>query len=220
MTSRLALYNGALQIIGERHLASLTEDREPRYLLDDVWNNGGVRFCLEQGNWRFASRSVRLDYDPAIAPEFGYRRAFAKATDWVNTVAVCQDEFYRVPLIRYKDEAGYLFADLDEIFCTYISDDASFGQNLATWPESFREYVETHFAGKIVRKLTAEERKVDQILHPRSGALVRALRNAKNKTAQLDGTKFLAQGSWTRARQGYGKRGPLGDGGSSGSLTG
>jgi len=37
-TSRLKLYNDALTACGESHLASLTEDREPRRLLDHVWD--------------------------------------------------------------------------------------------------------------------------------------------------------------------------------------
>ena len=43
MATRLQLYNRALRIIQERKLSSLTEKREPRFLLDDVWEEGGVR---------------------------------------------------------------------------------------------------------------------------------------------------------------------------------
>ena len=34
---QLAIYNGALQLIGSRRLASLDEDRETRYELDEIW---------------------------------------------------------------------------------------------------------------------------------------------------------------------------------------
>jgi len=88
MTTRLKLYNEALRICGETSLASLTEDREPRHLLDEVWDNGGVKACLEAGQWRFALRTIQLDYDADITPEFGLQRAFQKPTDWCATSSV------------------------------------------------------------------------------------------------------------------------------------
>lgn len=226
MTDRLSIYNGALALCGERRLAALTEDREPRYLLDDVWNNGGVRYCLEQGQWRFATRSAALDYDTSIVPDFGYRRAFSKNSDWVNTVAVCQDEYFRTPLLQYQDDALYIYADLDTIYVRYVSDGATFGTNYGFWPESFREFVEAHFASKIVFKLTGGEAKAKFLLGndltgQRNGILASRRKIAKNKNAQLEPTQFPAQGGWTRAREGKGgRRGPMGDGGTSGSLTG
>ena len=40
MITRLQLYNSALLLLGERNLASLSENREPRRLLDHVWDTG------------------------------------------------------------------------------------------------------------------------------------------------------------------------------------
>jgi hypothetical protein len=56
----------------------LSENREARFLLDLVWNDGGVRYCLEQAQWHFAMRSSRFDYDPAVVPDWGFNRAFTK----------------------------------------------------------------------------------------------------------------------------------------------
>ena len=61
MASKLILYNDALLLAGERSLANLSEDTEPRRLLDQVWNNGGVNLCLEEAQWEFAMRTVRVD---------------------------------------------------------------------------------------------------------------------------------------------------------------
>ena len=80
MTTQLDLYNGALLQVGERFLASLTEQREPRRLLDQVWAANGVKTCLEEGQWPFAMRTVQVDYDPSITPTFGYARVFQKPT--------------------------------------------------------------------------------------------------------------------------------------------
>jgi len=217
LTTRLELYNAALLICGERFLSSLSEDREPRHLLDHVWDNDGVRKCLESGQWKFAMRAVRLDYDTAIDPEFGYRRAFSKPTDWCTTTAVCSDEYFNVPLLQYVEEAGYWFADIDELYVRYVSNDSSFGGDLSLWPAKFADYVAAFFASKIILKLTADKERRDAILHPRDGLLVRATKEAKSHDAMAGPTVFPPRGSWSSARgPGYSRR----DRGSRSNLTG
>ena len=221
-TDRLKIYNGALLICEERSLASLSEDREPRYLLDTVWNDGGVQFCLEQGQWRFAMRTTKQTYDPAVTPSFGFRRAFPKPTDWVDTSGVCQDEYFNVPLLQYADEVGYWFSDLDDIYVKYVSNNTDYGMNLANWPYSFTEYVKHYFAGKIVGKLAGKaglvERLNGPVGRPDRGAVHNALVTAKNRDAMAGPTTFPAKGSWNRSRQG-GMQGWR-DGGNRGSLIG
>lgn len=198
MTDRLSVYNDALVLCGERMLASLTEDREGRRLLDHYWNNNEVYECLESGQWKFALRAQRLDYDPSITPLFGYHRGFVKPTDWVATAAVCEDEFYNAPLTRYSDEAGYWYADIDQLYIKFVSNDPGFGMNLAKWTQKFSCYVAAHLAGKIVHKLTADKERWTLVLNEEK----RALLEAKNHDAMSDPTKFPAQGSWSRSRQG------------------
>ena len=219
-TDRLKIYNGALLICGERSLAALTDNNEPRRILDEVWNDGGVRNCLEQAQWKFAMVSAKLSYETAINPSFGYRRAFAKSTDWVLTSAVCVDEYFNTPLTQYSDEVGYWFADHDEIYVKYVSDGASYGANLAAWPSTFTEYVKSYFAGRIILKLTADKGRRDAILAPREGILSRNLLLAKSRDAMTDPPKFFPSGTWSSARRGDGRGGRFGDGGSSGNLIG
>lgn len=216
MTDRLKIYNGALLICKARSLASLSVNEEPRRLLDDVWNDGGVRFCLEQGQWHFALRAARLDYEPSIAPAWGFRRAFTKPTDWVDTSAVCIDPYYKSPLLDYADEAGYWFCDLDQIYVKFVSDDANYGGNLANWPVSFTEYVKAHFAGKIVGKLSTDEKLIDRITHKHDGVEAQARLNAKNRAAMVNPTTFPSRGRWASSRTGsqagyrdWGNRGSL-----------
>ena len=47
MASKLSIYNGALRAIGERRLASLTEDRASRRELDDAYDDV-VANCLSR----------------------------------------------------------------------------------------------------------------------------------------------------------------------------
>lgn len=212
-TTRLQVYNAALFICGERQLASLTENRQPRFLLDSQWNDQGILHCLEKGQWIFATRASKLDYDPTLQPTFGYRRGFIKNTDWVSTTAVCQDEYYRNPLTQYADEAGVWFADLDIIYVKYVSSDPAFGMNLALWPSSFADYVGAHFAAKIVNSLTGDKEKRLEVQEEEK----RQLFNAKSMDNKAQPTRFPAQGSWSRARHGNSN---WRDGGNRGSLIG
>ncbi len=201
-TDRLKLYNGALLICGARHLANLSENVEARRLLDNVWNDGGVDYCLAQAQWRFGIRAQRLDYSTSIEPDYGLRRAFEKSTDWLLTSAVCQDEYYQVPLLQYTDEAGILYSDLDQLFVKFVSNDTGYGGNLALWPPAFTEYVKHYFASKIILKLSADETRRKALLEPRSGLLDQSLETARNRDAISEPTRFAAPGRWTQARRG------------------
>lgn len=220
--TRLQIYNNALMLCGERALSALTETGKPRRILDQVWDTGGVRYCLEQAQWQFAMRTQRIDSDPSITPPFGYRKAFNKPDDWVMTSAVCSDEFFKVPLLEYADELENWFSDVDPIYVKFVSDDADYGSDLAIWPESFGEYVDAHFASRIIADLTSDKDRLARLFgrpgDTDGGELGRRLKVAKSRAAMTGATKFTAQGSWTSARQGYGRRGR--DRGNTGSLIG
>lgn len=220
-TDRLRIFSGALLICGHRALASLSENVEARHLLDNVWNDGGIDYCLGEAQWRFAIRTQRLDYTAAIEPDFGLRRAFEKSSDWILTSAICQDEYFNSPLLQYTDEAGIIYADLDQIFVKFVSSDVGYGGNLALWPPSFTEYVKHYFASKIIEKLSADETRRAALLTKRTGLLDRALETARNRDSISEPTKFLPKGSWSRARNGGRSGGRSGfDGGNHNQLIG
>ncbi len=202
MTTQLDLYNDALLICGERFLGALTEQREPRRLLDQVWASNGVRKCLEEGQWHFAMRTVQIDYDTSIQPSFGYSRGFQKPDDWVVTSALCADEFFRTPLTRYTDEAGFWYSDLDTLYVRFVSSSTSYGLNLNKWPESFREFVAAHFASKIILKISNSQDDFKRVME------VRKLykEQAKNSAAMAEPTSFPARGSWSNSRNRFPNR--------------
>lgn len=214
-TSRLKIYNSALLLCGERSIASLTVNEEGRRLLDDVWNDGGVQFCLERGQWKFAMRGTEMTSDPDVTPAFGYNFAFPKPTDWVNTSAVCTDEYFKVPLLQYADEISYWFAPISTIYVKYVSNADGYGNNLAAWPASFTEYVKAYFASRIVWKLTGSK---DKQAHVHKECKDRLL-TAKNSDAMAGPTTFPARGAWARARDGAYGNGRR-DRGNPGSLIG
>lgn len=200
MTDKLKLYNASLAEMGERKLASLSEGREARRILDTAWDNDFVRACLSAGQWNFAVRSQLIDYSPSVEPDFGYSRAFDKPTDWVRTVGFASDEYFKSPLLEYSDEAGYWFADLDQIFVRYVSDDVQYGADLSLWPANFTKYAQAYLAS-----LTCEQITKAMTTTNRMEALSeRRLRQAKSTDAMDEATKFSPQGAWAGARQRYG----------------
>lgn len=159
-------------------------------------------------------RTVQLDYDPSIEPEFGYSRAFSKPTDWCVTSALCEDEYFQSPLLHYTDEATYWYCDLDTIYIRFVSDDSSYGGDLSLWTARFADYVAAHFASKIILKLTSDTDKRNDVFKIERMYLDRA----KSHDAMAEPTKFPPQGGWSRARQG--QSASRRDRGNRGSLTG
>ena len=215
-TSKLLIYNGALQVCSERKLASTSEENEARRQLDLIWDDGGVNYCLEQGQWKFAMRATRLDFDTGVTPDWGYKRAFQKPNDWLITSSLASDEFFTTPLIQVNDEAGYWYASIDQIFVRYVSSDDAVGNNLSLWPATFTQYVKSYFAYRVIRKLSGgDEDRIKEV----KARLDLDRRVARNRDAMADPTKFPPPGSWNQSRSNRGG-GPLGDGGSAGSLIG
>lgn len=214
MTTKIQIYNGALSLIGDRVLASLTEERESRRLLDLVYDDDGIKACLEAGQWYFAMRSQKITYDPAITPTWGLRRVFDVPSDHVRTCALCSDEQFEMPLINYREEANFWYADVDIIYVRFVSQDTNYGMDLSLWPQSFVEFVKAHFASKISPTVTSSDgTKKDSFAYRNL-----VLKHAKSLAAMADGSTFPARGAWASARAGN-SRGWR-DRGNTGSLIG
>lgn len=194
-TTKLSVYNGALRLLGERR-TTLTEDRATRRYLDDAYDDGLVDYVLEQGLWRFATRSVEATASISIEPDFGLRYAFEKPSDYIRTAGMYTDEYMESPLLRYKDEAGYWFADVDVIYIAYISNSSSYGANFALWPQTFVKYCQAELADRVKELITGNDGKYDRI----KKALKAAKTDARSKDVTNDAPRFAPAGSWVRAR--------------------
>lgn len=210
MTTQLSLYNGALRNIGERRLASLTENVPARYELDAVWADGFIEDVLEKGLWNFAMRTTRQDYRTEVEPGFGYRRAYLKPDDFVRTAMLSSDEYFNSPLMAYADEQGYWFADIDEIYVAYVSSDSSYGRDYSRWTPSFTRFVEAYLAHRIAPAIAPDERQNAYSLQRK------LLIEARSRDAMNEPTKMLPQGDWVSSRKGWGR----GDRGSRHTLIG
>ena len=212
MATQLGLFNGALRLLKERKLASLSENREPRRLLDDAWGDGqtegAVKYCLQLGQWTFATRTVQADYSPSVEPPFGYRYAFDQPEDLVRVCGIFCDPECAIPLLKYTDERHFWYADQATIYVSYVSNGLDYGADLSLWPETFAKMVEAFLATEIAGNLSQSETLIQ--------LAAQAFKQTRLEAASLDAankpTKFMPQGSWTRARHGDSYRNSRWDG--------
>lgn len=201
---QLKIYNNALvNYLGEGKLLNLSEDRGPRHLLDQVWDEDPIKHCLEQGGWQFATKTVRLEADPGIEPQFGMRYVFAKPDDYRRTVAMSAGEYFTEAFTAFSDEAGFFVSDLNILYLKYVSDDDEYGRDYAKWSSAFFEYISCYMAWKIVNRITGAKSTRKE--------LEDEMKLLKSQAQANDGinrpTSFQSPGAWSRARNGrYGGR--------------
>ena len=196
MSTQLGIYNEVLLTLGARRINSLTQMDDQRVVIDDFYSSV-VALCLEQSFWKFASRSVQLDYDTGVTPAFGFTYAFAAPDDFVRTYLLSASPTFDPPLLDYQFEAGYWWANASTIYLRYISNDASYGLNLTSWPKSFEAYV-------VASLVTACRPRFPECPIPIEG-LVKQQKNAlllaRSKDAMNEPPRFPPTGSWVRARR-------------------
>lgn len=198
MATKLGLYNGALRLLKQRKLAAVSDAHTSRYLLDDVYDDT-IAECLEAGYWNFATRTAEIAASEDIDPDFAYAYAFEHPDDFVRLITMAANEFLRPPLQDFIDEANIWYCDTTPIYVSYVSNGASYGLDLASWPMSFQRAVEYALALQIAPHLTnmsAAERKV---LREEAAD---ALRTARTKDASNQARMQPAPGSLVRARLG------------------
>jgi len=196
--TKLDLYNQVLGALGERSLASLSENREPRRLLDGAWNRGAVDFCLGQAPWTFALRASQLDHDPSITPDFGYIYSFAIPDDCVQPWSVCSEEYFRYPLTRFVNESGYIYADITPVYIRYVSNDPAYGGDMSKWGRQFQAYVAAYLANEIALKLTQSENKANAA----ERRMAKAEKEAKGSDAVASPPVFFPPGRMVLSRSG------------------
>lgn len=213
-TTRLRLWNTALLELGSERLSDTGDPvksaREMAAVHDQV-----VAECLAVGSWNFAMEDVSITGDTGlITSRVGPKYGFSKPSDWVRTIGLSLDEFFRAPLTEYYDDGDIWKADSSPIYVRYVSSDTGLGRDLAAWPAQFTRYVALELADRTSPALTQNESLRERIEKRRDMARKRALNtDAMNEASP----KFAPPGTWTAAR--WGRLG-RGDRGGRGSLTG
>lgn len=145
MADRLAIYRGAARLLGERRVASLSEDSPTRKAFDDAWRPTGD-YLLARGLWNFAIRTVELSQDDDVEPLFGRTYAFSKPDDWVRTASISDEGTFRGGFNEYDDETNYWYTDCDPLYVRYVSDDDEYGWNVGEWRQPFAKAFEARLA--------------------------------------------------------------------------
>jgi len=201
MTTKLAIYNGALALLSETPLSSLSENRSSRQWLDFAWDNDNlIDYCLQQGQWYFATRTMKMTPSTTLVPAFGWAYAYEIPSDFKGMVGLWIDSFCNVGLQDYAIEAGVIYSAWDVIYLKYVSNAPTYGGNLAAWPQAFARFVQAELAllaepsisnsPTIYQKVEIAQKK------RRAIALNNDMRDKPMDTLPL--------GRWTKSRIGFG----------------
>lgn len=206
--TKLSLYNGALEILGQTRLSSLTENTPRRHKLDAIWDRNFLTRALNKGQWDFAMRVQELTSDASIDPAFGREHYFNRPADCVRLMALSTSEYFYPPLTgdEYRREGDYWVCDFETLYCKFVSNDDSYGKDYTLWPEEFTEFVEAYLALRAEPTVTQGDR-----LEIAKAAYKEARDHAKSVEAQEAGSKRPTRSRWASARGGGRGRSRAGD---------
>jgi hypothetical protein len=193
MATKLALYNLALMHLGQRKLASLTEDQEGRYYLDEIYDDS-LDYCLRNGFWNFAMQAVEIDSD--VTPNWHYTYGFTKPADWIKTYLISDNESFDPPLLDYQDQGGYWLCNVDPIYVRYVS--TTRGNDVSLFPVDYADYVAAFLASRIFKRITGNGE--DELTNFENRKVRPAMRRAKANDGLDQPPGFAPTSSWVRAR--------------------
>jgi hypothetical protein len=171
---KLAIYNNALLLLGERTLATVTENREPRRLLDHAYDFGAVDYCLEIVKPVFARKTVMLDVSTP-SPHHDLDNVFTLPADWLATVEVYSDSRLDQPISRYINEDRTIACEYDIIYVRYVTSLNS--DDYAKWSPVFTHVVASYLAREISLRLTPDDY---ETLDGKFGQRVDVAKNSEN----------------------------------------
>jgi hypothetical protein len=151
---KLKVYNNALILVGERTLTSLTENREPRRLLDSSFDFDAINYCLEIVKPVFSRKTIKLTNSvPSVNHDLD--NVFTLPSDWIATVDVYSDSRLDQPITRYINEDRTIACEYDTVFVRYTSSDNA--EVYTKWSPAFALVVSTYLAREISTRLVPAE---------------------------------------------------------------
>jgi hypothetical protein len=198
-TTRIKLYREALRLIKERTLSTVSDNVASRRALDEAYDDA-LDFCLEQGLWNHAARTVAIEDDGSIDPNFGYTHVHEKPEDFVRLMAISSSgDLLTHPLEDYMIEGNYIHSNTDPLYIQYVSNGASYGLDLTLWPQTFAKAVAAYLALDVGPTLTSAS---DKDIQRWQQDFTRKLRDARSKDAMSQASRRLPPGRLSQARAG------------------
>lgn len=158
---KLAIYNNALLLLGQRSLASLTEDRKPRHLLDAAYDLGAPEYCLEIVQPDFASKTAKLN-SPVISAVHDLDSVHTLPTDYLTLVknphddtdtGVFSDAKLDQPVSRYIIEGNTIACEHATLYLRYVANTLT----LTDWTPSFVRVLAAYLAREISINIAPDE---------------------------------------------------------------
>ncbi len=156
MATKLSLFNGALQLLGERRLLTDTDDVSTRFDLDALYDVDAVDYCLEIVKPRYASLLVQLT-GAAPAGDSGYLFEAPLPADFIaiftlidGSPAIYRDNLEESPITRVLRESTNLLSDEEFPFIRYMI--AHTDPQLVDMPPSFAKVVSAYMARELAWK--------------------------------------------------------------------
>ena len=206
MATKLSIYNEALRAIGDLRLASLTEDVEARYVLDDAWEDC-VEYVFTEGYWNFATKTEVITADLGQTPIPGFTFVFNKPLNWLRTITISNTSLFDDESV-YRDENNRIYANFDTLYIRYISKEKAVDEQVENWPPTFATLVAACLARECAERLSGSGAKAEGLAAEYKDVLAMA----KNKDALDQSRVVFRPGSWVRAMRGSRlnrDRGPL-----------
>ena len=204
MASRLELYNQSLLRLGERRLATLSDNRPERRSLDAVWADT-LAYMIEAAMWNFASRTEELQASETVTPNFGYTYAVEKPDDYVRIVNIADNELMAPTLQDFMEEGDYFLTWCDPLYLQYISNDTSYGADPGKWTASFSRAFVLELAYRIAPQIGYGDEKQKMLYEEKN----KALSYAKGKDVVNQSMRRLPPGRLVSSRMGL-SRDPTG----------
>lgn len=186
---QLDLYNDALLLLGQRQLASLTEDREPRYRLDGAFNREAIRYCLELVKPNFASKTEVMNTG---SPGATFDLSHTLPSDYVSIITPFSDKRLDQEINRYIIEGKELLCDYETVYMRYISD----GYDLTDWTPSFFRVVGAYLARETANRLSPDDYVIVETKFKERVEAAATLEQAKVPKPRASDTTVTMTDSW------------------------
>ena len=152
MATALSVKQEALRLLGELRLASSTEAREARFLLDAAYTEGAIDAVQSELWWNFCMKSEAVTATALAGRSIGYTYGFTLPTTALRTHSVGlrrnSGKFYP---IDYRIEADRIVSvEYETVVHRYIERKS----NEANWPEYFAKVLAAFLAFDVAQSLT------------------------------------------------------------------
>jgi hypothetical protein len=154
--TKLSQYRAALRHLGDIRLATITDDVEARYALDDAWD-AATAFVLRQAPWRFALKHAGLAVSGTRVD--GYATSYGYPSDWLRTHAVYQVSNGRECPFDFR-EVGSSSLSVNvsgDVEMRYVSSDYVNPELVGhPWPEHFSAVHAAYLAFSVAYRVTGD----------------------------------------------------------------